>query len=108
MNEDNINDTNYMDGKIYKYSTTLSTGVDYTYSFETYDIWNTSSTAPSESQAPTVGNNPYLYFLGTTGYTNDGVNLMLELQQLYLFLRSYTNLLIVVAPASGYPRIKGL
>ncbi|MBN1385139.1 MAG: S8 family serine peptidase [Elusimicrobia bacterium] len=49
-------DTTYYDGKVYTYSTILSSGADYSYYFETYDIWNTSTTGTvtGEKSAPTV------------------------------------------------------
>ncbi|MDD5686659.1 MAG: T9SS type A sorting domain-containing protein [Elusimicrobia bacterium] len=44
MSEVDTGDTTYTDGKLYTYSTTLSTGTDYTYYFEAYDVWNSSAT----------------------------------------------------------------
>ncbi|MEW6557182.1 MAG: carboxypeptidase regulatory-like domain-containing protein [Elusimicrobiota bacterium] len=56
MTQVDSGDTTYSDGKLYSYSTTLSTGTDYTYYFEAYDVWDTSATGTPTSSvdAPDV------------------------------------------------------
>lgn len=52
MEEVDTEDTTYIDGKLYTYSIMLSTGTDYTYYFEAYDIWNSSATGPPTTPMP--------------------------------------------------------
>jgi hypothetical protein len=61
-------------GMIYSYSTILSISTDYTYYFETYDIYNANTTT-LEIDAPDVTNTvPQLSWTGEAGYEEDGIN----------------------------------
>ncbi|MDD5686672.1 MAG: hypothetical protein PHE88_02420 [Elusimicrobia bacterium] len=55
MNEVDINDITYSDGKLYTYSTRLSSGTGYKYYFVAYDRWGTLATGATISvEAPDV------------------------------------------------------
>src|SRR3989339_1251823 len=49
MTEVDSNDTTCSDGKLYTYSTILSSGTNYTYYFEAYDVWSASATGTATS-----------------------------------------------------------
>ncbi|MDD5688528.1 MAG: hypothetical protein PHE88_11935 [Elusimicrobia bacterium] len=105
MNQVDSNDVNCIDGKLYTYSTLLSTGANYTYSFQAYDIWNTSSTSPSEVDAPDVSNQPVLTWTGEAGYESDGVSPDINISTVACIYRvKYTDP-DNDAPANGYPKV---
>lgn len=105
MTETDAGDTNCMDGKIYSYSTLLSSGADYTYSFQAYDIYNTSSTAPDDVNAPDVSNPPALSWTGEANYTTDGIEPHLGLPTTsFIYRVNYTDS-DNDAPKAGYPTV---
>ncbi|MDD5687132.1 MAG: hypothetical protein PHE88_04785 [Elusimicrobia bacterium] len=69
MNEVDVNDTSYSDGKLFTYSTNLSSGTDYIYYFQAYDKWNTLAIGATYSiDAPDVST-PQLFAIA--GYVKD-------------------------------------
>jgi len=80
MQEVDPEDTNYIDGKMYTYSTTLPSVGVYTYRFtarDAYNISDTGETGPAKDTAGpevlTENTPPELRWAGVGGYTSDGV-----------------------------------
>ncbi|OQA91651.1 MAG: Subtilase family protein [Elusimicrobia bacterium ADurb.Bin231] len=55
MKDTAISDADYSDGKIYEYSLTLSSGTDYSYFFEAYDVLGATASGTGISLGPDVG-----------------------------------------------------
>src|SRR3989339_260871 len=108
MTADNPADTTYIDGKIYFSSMTLSLGSDYTYYFESYDIWNTIATGtPTIAiDAPDVVNNsPTISYTNEAGYTSGGVSPEVGTStNTYIFRVKYADA-DNDAPFSNYPKL---
>ena len=86
---------NYGTGAIYTYSTTLSTGTDYTYYFEAYDSNSSMATGTPTSSidAPDVTNNaPTLSWTGEPSYETDGLDYEIGTDTMvYTFKVKYTD-----------------
>jgi hypothetical protein len=66
----------YVAGRIYRYSTTLSLGTDYSYYFTASDIHGADAIPTPEIDAPDVteiNNPPVLEWCGSPGYTSDAL-----------------------------------
>lgn len=105
------NDITYSDGKFYTYSTTLSTGTDYTYYFEAFDVWNASATGTpnNEIDSPDVStlinNSPTLSWTGETNYISDGLQPESgPLLTIFTYRVKYTDA-DNDASKSGYPKL---
>ena len=99
----------YNTGAIYTFSTTLSTGTDYTYYFEAQDVYGAQATgAPTSSiDAPDVkiNNPPTLSWTGETNYISDGVHPESgDRTTTFVFRVKYTDI-DNDAPKSGYPKV---
>ena len=55
MKDTAISDTDYSDEKIYEYSLTLSSGTDYSYFFEAYDVLGATASGTGILLGPDVG-----------------------------------------------------
>jgi len=104
-------DTNYVDGKLYTstITITLSPGNDYTYYFEAYDSYSAQATGEATSppvDAPDVSNNaPVLSWTGETGYESDGLepetgDTATNFAYRVMYMDTDND-----APYSGYPRV---
>ena len=61
---------------------------------------------PAASQAPAVYNNPNLYFLGTSGYTNDGVEPDVGTSTTSFIFKVLYQSSNNNAPARSFPRLR--
>jgi hypothetical protein len=105
MTEVDSNDTNYTDGKIYTYSTTLLPGSNYSYYFEAYDIYYAMAPGTPPINAPNVNDPPSLSWTGEAGYENDGVNPdSASTSNNFIFKVKYSDI-DNDSPASGYPKL---
>jgi len=108
MDEADISDTVYNDGKFYTYLTTLAPGTNYSYYFEAYDEYNTAATgAPiTPIDAPDITNiAPTLSWTGETNYTSDGLNPETgKPESTFTFRVKYIDT-DNGAPKSGYPKV---
>ena len=95
----------YDTGAIYTSTHTLSIkGNDYSYAFEAYDIWNTSSTSQSLA-GPIISNPPTITYTGANGYTSDYVEPDYgDTSTTFVYRAIYTDI-DNDPPAAGYPKI---
>ncbi len=99
---------NYITGVICSYSISLSTGSDYTYYFETYDV-NNDSVTTTERVGPTVteyiNTAPTLSFTNEPNYTNRSVYPTTgDTSTMFVYRIKYTDY-ENDAPLTGYPKL---
>jgi hypothetical protein len=108
MNEADIGDVVYNDGKLYTYSTTLDPGTDYSYYFEAYDEYDAAATGTPTTliDAPDITNiAPTLSWTGETNYTSDGLSPETgKPETTFTFRVKYTDT-DNGAPKSDYPKV---
>ncbi len=106
---DNL-DTTYSDGKIYVYSATLTTGIDYTYYFEAYDIWDSTATGVpiAEQNGPIISesnNTPILEWTNEANYSTNGIYPLTGMYNTTFVYRIKYGDSDNDAPESGYPKL---
>ncbi|PKN01541.1 MAG: hypothetical protein CVU77_04435 [Elusimicrobia bacterium HGW-Elusimicrobia-1] len=97
----------YSSGRGYTYSTTVSTGTDYTYYFEAYDVWNSSANGNPTAAiaAPVINVAPTLSWTGDGNYITPGCSPAIAGPGTeFVFRVKYTDA-NNDAPASGYPHV---
>ncbi|MFH1563453.1 MAG: fibronectin type III domain-containing protein [Nitrospirota bacterium] len=101
------NDTEYTDGKLYKYLKTFSLPGTYTYCFEAEDTLGVKAkgTPTTPSSGPWVGKIPVLTWTNEQGYKIDGLELEAgNLGATFTYRITFTHPQNI-PPAQGYPRV---
>jgi hypothetical protein len=106
MNEADPTDTNYTDGKIYFYQTTLSCGRDYSYYFVVKDTFNLVAQTITKSGPVVSTNTPQLVWTGEPNYVSDGLHPEIGTPKTTFYFRIRYKDADGNPPMNGYPRLR--
>jgi hypothetical protein len=106
MLETDVTDTNYLDGKIYAFSTDqIITTSRYSHQIEAYNVYGVAASSLTTVGYPVVGFDPMLSYTGESNYTNSGLFPLTGMSTTtFTFRIKYTDA-DNDAPKTGYPKM---